>query len=47
MNQKKNFKFYILFSLSPGAFQCYLLSTLALPLFFQLVFWGDGGGLLG
>ena len=40
--QGKNFKFYILFSLSPGAFQCCLVGKLALPLFFQQYFWEWG-----
>ena len=35
-------KFYILFCLSPGVFQCFWVSKLALPLFFQLVFLGRG-----
>ena len=28
------------FSLGPGIFQCCLVNKVALPLFFQLVFWG-------
>ena len=43
MNHKEtDFEFYILPSLIPGAFQCCLVSKLALPLSFQQVFWGRG-----
>ena len=44
--ERKRPSFYILFSRSPGAFQCCLVSKLALPLSFQMFFWGAGAAVL-